>query len=268
MSSFKKANQKKKQYTLSKSDIDFYKMTGVFAIACIFVLLVMKMQSSRIERIASGLNLTHEAYGFLRSPLFIVPAVIVAAASAVWFILCKIKKTDETKKIFTSTNCLSIVAYIAFFALCFGVNKGAGLHGFFITTTIVLAVIYYISKFYNSDFVFYSVMTAFFALSVYLLAVRFESAFVALKIVIILAGLASCIFFTKKISSLKISKKRKASFLTFPAYIPVVLGAVFLFWRYFTVNSALFLTLNTMLLVLFAQYIVFAIVYTIRLIRD
>lgn len=267
MSSFKKANQKK-QYNLSKSDIDFYKMTGVFAIACIFVLLVMKMQSSRVERTASGLNFTHNVYEFLRSPMFIVPAAIAAVLSVVWFIVSKVKNTDESKRIFTSTNCLSIVAYLAFFAGCFGINKGAGLHSFFIAATIALAVIYYISKFYNSDFVFYSVITAFFAVSVYLFAVRFEPVFVVLKILIIVAGVVCCILFTKKINALKVSKKRKASFLTFPAYIPAVLGSVFLFWRYFTVNRALFLTLSTMMIVLFIQYIVFAIVYTIRLIRD
>ena len=35
---------------LKKADIDFYKMTGVFAIACIFVLLVLKMESTLVAR--------------------------------------------------------------------------------------------------------------------------------------------------------------------------------------------------------------------------
>lgn len=244
-------------------------MTGVFAIACVFVLLVLKMQDTVTERIASGRNLTYNFYAFCHSPLFAAAAVIALAASIGWFVYCKKKKVDESFRICSSTDCLVIVGYLIFFTLCFGTEIGSMLHGFFVAVTIALAVLYYASKIYKSDFIFYSSVTAVFAVCIYLWGLIFEPHIIALKLAVIAAGVASCIVFSKKLSALKLTKKTKASFLVFPAYISLALGAVFLFWgRLFNLMSPLFLSRTIMLIILFAQYIIFAIVYTIRLIKE
>lgn len=267
LSSFKKKS--KGNYVLRKSDVDFYKMTGVFAICCVFVLLAIKMQDTVTERFASGRNLTQNFYNLCHTPLFIVTAIAAAAASVVWFIYCRKKHVDESFRILSSTNCLAIVGYLAFFTLCFGTGRGISLHGFFIAVTIALAVLYYASKIYKSDFIFYSCVTAVFAVCIYLWGLNFSIHIIAIKVVMIAATVAACVIFGKKISQLKITKKTKASFLVFPAYISLVLGGVFLFWgRLFTLLSPLFLSRTVMLAILFVQYIVFAIVYTIRLIKE
>ncbi len=267
MSSFKKKS--KGNYVLRKSDVDFYKMTGVFAICCVFVLLVLKMQDTVTERIASGKNLTHNFYMLCHSPLFWVLSVAAVAASVGWFCYCKKKSIDESFRIFSSVDCLAIVGYLAFFTLCFGTGRGSSLHGFFIAITIVLAVLYYASKIYKYDFIFYSAVTAVFAVCIYLWGLNFEAFYVVIKLAAIVLAAAACVLFNKKIKALKITKKTKASFLVFPAYISLVLGGVFLFWgRFFTLLSPLFLSRTIMLAILLVQYMVFAIVYTIRLIKE
>lgn len=267
MSSFKR--KKQDRYALSKSDIDFYKMTGVFAIVCVFVLLTLNMQSSQTEHIASGKDLTYNFYSFCHTPLFVVMALALAAGALAWFIYCKVKKIDESKKIFTSTNCLSIAAYLALFCACFGFVEGSTLHGFFIAVTIGAAVLYYVSKLYNADFVVFSAVTAVFAMATNLFAMMFELHIVIIKLAVIVLGIVSCIYFHKKIDSLKVSKQKKASFLKFPVYIPLALGAIFLFWAGIPgLQNVLFLNRSMMMVVLLVQYIVFAIVYTIRRIKD
>ena len=110
MSSFKK--KKQSLQVLSKSDIDFYKMTGVFALACIFVLLALKMQNSRIERIMSGKDLTYNFYMFCKTPLFAVIAAAAVIGAVAWFTVCRVKKYDESGSLFTSANCLVLVGYL------------------------------------------------------------------------------------------------------------------------------------------------------------
>lgn len=267
MSSFKR--KKQDRYALSKSDIDFYKMTGVFAIVCVFVLLALNMQSSQTEHISSGKDLTYNFYSFCHTPLFVVMAVALAAGALAWFIYSKVKKVDESGKIFTSTNCLCIAAYLALFCACFGLVQGSRLHGFFIAVTIGAAVLYYVSKLYNADFVIFSAVTAVFAMAVNLFAMMFDLHILVIKVVIIALGVVSCVYFHKKIDSLKVSKQKKASFLKFPVYIPLALGALFLFWAGIPgLQNMLFLNRSMMMMVLLVQYIVFAIVYTIRRIKD
>ena len=93
--------------------------------------------------------------------------------------------------------------------------------------------------------------------------------------------MAAVVIFRKKLSCLKVSKQTKSKFLVFPCYIVLALGAVLLFWAYFQnmeffrsssamlkVQSVIFLNRSMMLAGLFTQYVVFAIVYTVRRIRD
>lgn len=263
MSSFKK--KKESRYALSKADIDFYKMTGVFALACIFVLLALKMQNSRTEIVESGKDLTHNFYSLCHTPLFLVIAAVAAVGAVAWFVFCRVKNIDESKRLFTSTNCLSLVAYLGFFTMCFGVREESGNHVFFVVMTIVAAALYYVSKIFNPDFVVYSVVTAVFAVSIQLFALNFEAVIIVLKILIVALTAAASVYFNKKIKSLKVSKKRKASFLTFPVYVSLAIGTVSLFLKIVpTVN----VTRTAMLALLLVQYIVFAIVYVVKLIKE
>ena len=208
---------------------------------------------------------TYNFYMFCKTPLFAVLATVLVIGSAGWFAYCRMKKVDESRRIFTSYNCLSIAAYLVFFFLCFGLKDGSTNHGFFIATTIVLAGMYYVSKFYNPDFVVYTVVTAVFAISIYIFALYFEPQMIVAKALIVIAMAIGAYFANKRISNFKVSKKRKASFMTFPVYVSLAIGTVCLFIR---LIPGINLARTTMLALLLAQYIVFAIVYTIKLIRE
>ena len=277
---------------LKKSDIAFYRMTGVFAIACIFVLLVLRMESTLFLKESSGENLTYNLNRVFTSPWFIVPAVMVFAASVVWFVYNKKKKTDESTRLFTSTNALVVAIYLASFVLCFGVSKSSDMHGFFITYTVIAAIIYYVSKIYNYDFTLFSSVTAVNVLAVYLLANRFSALFVFVKLVIVALSVAAVFLFNKQINGMKLSKKRKESYLIYPAYVSAAMGAVFMFIRFLSTLSSYFsigsfetaetspalavkiadfaasVDLKVMFMAFLIEYIVFAIIYTLRLIRD
>ena len=273
LSQLKKRHEEK--YVLKKADIDFYKMTGVFAIACVFVLLVIKMKDTGLERIASGKNLTYNFYTFCHTPLFGVVAAIAFAAALGWFLYSRIKKVDESHRIFTSTNCLSVVLYLLFFSACFGSERATTLHSFFVISTICLALLYYASKIYKPDFIVYSIVNAVMAVTTYLWAMRFEAHIVVIKLIIAAAGVVFVVFFKRKLAELKVTKHTKASFMVFPCYIALVLGIIFMFWAYiqtmpvlFKIQSAIFLNRSMMLALIFAQYIVFAIIYTVKRIKD
>lgn len=292
MSILKNRRKNDAKRPLKKSDIDFYKMTGVFAIACIFVLLVLNMESTSMLSAASGENLTFNFYRVLSSTWFAVLGVIALAACVGWFVYSKKKAVDESGRIFTSTNCLALALYLLVFALCFGTNKASGMHGFFITFTVICAVVYYVSKIYNADFTLFSVITAVNVLAVYLLVYRFSALYVIVKLALIAASVAAIVLVDKKIKGMKLSKKRRDSYLIFPSYVSAALGAVFMFVRFLTTlpsyyaaglsedahgvpafvlnisNLATSVDMNVMFMVFLVEYIVFAIIYTLRLIRD
>ena len=269
MSSFKLKNKNVKP-TLSKADIDFYKMTGVFAIACVFVLLTMRMEGTMLERMSSGQNLTYNFYRFFNSVAFVIVAAVALLGAVAWFAVSKVKKVDESKRLFTSTNCLSIVIYMLFFSVCLGYKMHSNLHGFFIASTVVLAALYVISKIYDYDFVLYSGVSGILTLMLYLAAGNFEPAFMAAKIVVSLLAVAAIVAVRARIHTLKVSKKKKMSYIFVPSYIAALLGIIFMFCRLFTYNvaSLQFLNGSIMVMVMCIQYIVFAIIFTIRLIRE
>lgn len=277
---------------LSKSDIDLYKMTGVFAIACIFVLLVLRMESTLILREASGDNLTYNVRMFCSNPLFLVPAACVLAAAVVWFAYAKVKKIDESGRIFTSTNALSLALYLTVFVLCFGAKRIGDMHGFFISLTVIGAVTYFVSKIYRTDFTLFTTVTAANVLAVQLSANRFDIVFILAKIAVIAVSFASIVMCSKKIKSMKLTKKRKSSFLIAPAYVSAAMGAVFMFVRFLSTLAAYVplsaeetatgssgavvaiadfaaaIDMKVMFMAFLFEYIIFAIVYTLRIIKE
>lgn len=262
------ATKKNNVTTLRKSDIDFYKMSGVFAIACVFIMLTLKMSSTITEYRKTGANVTYNIYKFFQHPAVWVIGAVVAIAAVVWAVYCKKNKIDERMKIFSSINAVSLVAYLAVFALCFGTVENSDKHSFFIVFTIVAAVLYYISKSFHLDFIFYSVFNALLALFVNFLAYRVSPLYIAIKVLLVVAFLIFAIVFKKKYANTH-RKNKKYDYLFAPAFVSLAFFAVFMFAPLFArFYSPYIISSATMLTVMMIQYIVFGIVYTIRLIRQ
>ncbi len=257
------ASKNKKNVQLKKADIDFYRMTGVFAIACVFIVLVLKMNSTMVLYHSTGNNMTYNFYMLCKNPVFAVFAGLVAAAGIAWFVLSRIQKKDESMKLIRSSDALVLIGYLAVFWLSFGVRINSQNHMFFIAFTIIASVLYYISRLYKSDFLFYSTLNALFALVLYFTADKAGTGYTVFKAVLIALSVAAIMLFPKKNKShFKNSKHNKALFYI-PSYVSLLMFVVFLFIREFT-----FITVNAILVIMLVQYIIASIVYTIRLIRE
>ncbi len=261
------AKQKSKKVALKKSDIDFYKMTGVFGIACVFIVLTLKMQSTMVFPMASGKNLTFNIFSLFQSPVFLGICAVLAMTVVCWFFLSRTRKIKESQRLFSSYDALFLTLYLAVFYVCFGLKSGSTQHTFFLSFTIIASLLFYIFKLYKFDFFFFSIMNALFAFAIHFLADYFSTpAQIGAKCMVILAGAAiSAVVIVKTKAKLKNSKR---TFLFFPVFISLVFFAAFMFWKMFTMNSELFLTKKAMLVIMLIQYLIAAIVYTIRLIRE
>ena len=259
---------KNKNVQLRKADIDFYRMSGVFAIACVFIFYVLKMSATMTNYHSTGKNLTYNFYQLCRNPIFIIFAAAVAIGAIVWFAISRIKGKDESMKLFRSSDAVVLVGYLAVFALCFGVHVNSLNHSFFIAFTIIASILFYISRLYKADFTFYSCLNAFFAFAIYFIADKAGTSYTITKIaLVILSAAAILVFWKKNKSHFKNSKHNKMLFCI-PSYISLIIFAAFLFLRAYTYQSIHALTVNAMLVILLVQYLIAGIVYTIRLIRE
>ena len=195
-------------------------------------------------------------------------AAIVAVGAFVWFALYRTKKVNESMSLFRSYDAVALVVYCAIFYLCFGLHINSLNHTFFIAFTIIASVLFYISRLYKSDFIFYSTLNALFAFVLYFIADKISVQMTIVKIVLIALSVLAIVIFSKKNKShFKSSKHNKALFYI-PSYVSLVLFVTFLFIRAFTYQSIHVLTVNAMLVIMLVQYLISAIVYTIRLIRE
>ena len=272
-----KLSPKKNTNTFSpatrKNEVDFWKKSILFFAFVGIVMFILSVSSSLVERHASGNNIAYEMYNLFRSPVYIVIVAILFIASTVWMVYTKfIKKQDESLRYFSSLNAFVIMLYVAGFSLYFGirlVNSNEACT-FILALTVALAIIYYVSKMYHPDFLLYTVETFILALLLYRYWHVYTIPGIVGKALLIVAFAAVGIVFTrvfKKYTSRAVNNK-KITALCYPYWISLALWAVFMFIKVHDPASIAVINLATMLTVLLVQYIVFAIVYTIRLIRE
>lgn len=273
-----KLSQGKKTNTnsIKKSDVDFYKMSSMFFILCAMVLLIMRVSTTLAQRHASGLNMAYELYKLFRHPVYIAVVSLLLVASAVWVVVSKVKKTDESLRVLSSVNALALMLYVAYFSAYFGVKivNNASDCMFILAVTVVLALLYYVSKIYHQDFLLFSLENALLAGLLYkywhVYTARGIAGKVLLVIVFAAVGIVASWYIKKNCTKHPSQRIKQRSLLFFPYYISLAFWTVFMFIKISDVTGEAPLSINstTMLTVMLAQYIVFAIVYTIKLIRE
>ena len=273
-----KLSQGKKTNTnsIKKSDVDFYKMSSMFFILCAMVLLIMRVSTTLAQRHASGLNMAYELYKLFRHPVYIAVVSLLLVASAVWVVVSRVKKTDESLRVLSSVNALAPMLYVAYFSAYFGVKivNNASDCMFILAVTVVLALLYYVSKIYHQDFLLFSLENALLAGLLYkywhVYTTRGIAGKVLLVIVFAAVGIAASWYIKKNCTKHPSQRIKQRSLLFFPYYISLAFWTVFMFIKISDVTGEAPLSINstTMLTVMLAQYIVFAIVYTIKLIRE
>lgn len=267
MSSKLSQTKSKNNNKMTKSDVRFYKMSSLFFLICAIVLFVLKIMDSVSYRISTGKNLSYELYTLFRNPVYIIAVLILLIASAAWLIVSKVKKYDESYMIVSSINALSIMLYIAGFSAFYGIKGRLDPTEsvFIIAVTVALALIYYISKIYKPDFLIFSIENALLALLLYKYQYVTGVRGITGKVLLIIAFVAIGFVAGHTFSNIKsrIQKGKRKTLVLFPYFVSLVIWSVFMF-----ATGIDFFTTGIMLSILLVQYIAFAIVYTIKLIKE
>ena len=270
---------KKKQTTsasLKKSDMDFYKMSALFFLLCCALLLILKVSTTLTMRQASGENMAYELYKLFRHPAYIAAVGVLFVGSVVWTIVVRVKKINESFRVFSSLNALALMLYVAGFSVYFGVhivNNPADCM-FALAVTIALALLYYVSKFFHRDFLMFSVENALLALLLYrywhVYTVRGIVGKVLLVIAFAAAGAALGNYLKKQLSRPHTGKgkDKNSTALVFPYFVSLAIWTVCMFIKLPDIKGAPLIPSGVMLTILLIQYLVFAIIYTIKLIRE
>lgn len=256
-----------------KNEVDFWKKSILFFIIVGIVMFIMSISSSLVERQASGNNIAFELYNLFRNPVYIAVVAVLFVASAVWLVYSKlIKKQDESLKYFSSLNAFLIMLYVVFFSLYFGIRlvNSAVDCTYMLALTVALAIVYYASKMYHRDFLVYTVETFILAFLLYKYWHVYTIPGIVGKVLLIIAFAAVGVVFGsyfKKYTSRAVNIK-KFTALFYPYWISLAIWSVFMFIKIYNPASVAVINLATMLTILLVQYIIFAIVYTIKLIRE
>ena len=163
--------------------------------------------------------------------------------------------------------------YVTGFSAFFGVRivNNASSCMFALTATIVLALLYYISKIYHLDFLVFSIENALLTLLLYRYWPIYTTRGIVGKILLIVAFAAVGIAFVpylKKCQTRPHHASKGDAPLMFPYFVSLVIWTVFMFIKLPDILGEPLVHSDTMLTVMLVQYIVFAIIYTIKLIRE
>ncbi len=266
----KKNDTNKKVHALSKSDVDFYRMCIIFAIVCAFVMLVLRMSATMTARHESGANLTYNFYMLCKQPWFLIVSALAGAAAVAWFAYSRAKKVDERYRVFTSVDALALAVYTGVFFVTFGFKLNSNYHMFFLLVTVIAAGVFFVGKIYRRDFLFFTVMNGAFAVLIYTIASKVGALYIAAKLALLIAAVVVSLYFSSKNTTrTKSSKKNGRALLFTPVFVSIAIWAVCMFWQLVVnLTSKMYLSEPRMLVILLAQYLVAAIIYTIRLIRE
>lgn len=268
MSSKLSKTNKKQVNKMSREDAVFYRMSSFFFILCAVVLFIVRIMDTASLRISTGRNMAYTLYNLFRNPIYIGVVAVLLVATLAWMTITKVKKIDEGRRIFTSTNAFALMLYLAGFSFYYGSSGGrttAADSIFALTVTIILGLIYFISKIYHKDFLVFSAQNAVFALLIYRYFDISGTKGLIGKILLVVAALILGIVFARKLSGKpsKIKSGKSYTYFTIPYFVSLVLWGVCMFLNFVNPVSR-----GILLTALLIQYVIFAIVYTIKLIRE
>lgn len=269
MSSKLSKSNNKQVYKMSKNDAVFYRTSSLFFILCAIVLFIVRIMDTASLRISTGENMAYKLYNLFRNPVYIGVIAVLLVASFAWMIISKVKKTDESRRILTSVNALSLVLYVIAFSFYYGSSGGrtsVSESVFALTVTIVLGLIYFISKIYHKDFLVFSIENAVLSLLLYRYFDVSGTKGIIGKILLIVAALIIGIVVARKFSLAEATRKikiKRYTLMSFPYFVTLAIWAISMF-----LNGVDFVSRGILLAVMLIQYILFAIVYTIKLIRE
>lgn len=245
------ANKKNKSNKQYKEDVLFFRMSALFIAACIAMIGIFR------------LNGTHFALDFWRlsrNPAYIAVVAVIFAAALIYALICRKNKKDESEKTFSSLNLLSVASYILVVSLYWGFAQKTSAWAL-LFATICAMLLYLINNIFKKDFFIFSLSNVIFVAAIWMFS--FEGIFYTIIAALVLALSAYMCFYAYKTEK---DNAKKENLCVFPVYVSFVIAAAIIVFRYFIVSPVLTSSLVTAILIF--QYIIFGILYTIRLIKE
>ena len=243
----------KEQEKMYRADILSFRMSALFILAVIMTVVLFNLRSS-ILRV--------EIYSLSRKTVGRIVASCIPVLPIVWFLICKLRKVDESLRLISSANVACVVTYICALFLYWGTTYHPLPLAF--SLTICLPLLYFIYNMFEKDFFVFSLSNFVFASALYLTRTT-ELAGIARIIVIIAAGAALSLsavmcYHSYRLSN-KLIKNKKYKYTFTPVYVSFVLAVVLVSLS----NVMNIAFVNQYKWYAFAaQYIIFAIYYIIK----
>ena len=255
---------KNKKNTVSnryKEDIITFRMSSLFVLACAAIV--------GIFRLNDGKNLL-AFYRLVHTTAYTVTVLLLLAASAAYLLYNKINKVDESARSYSSFNFFSVMLYVCGVSFYCGYmnNPSAWV---LITATIGLSLLYMIFHIYERDFFLFTLSNLVFLTTVWTFSIGSVFNAIVSGCLVVLSALC-CVY------SYKQSKKqpRGAKLRLEPIYISFLIAMVLLVLEIVggirtAVDAAgLGASVGDAFIygVMFFQYLVGGIYYTIKLIKE
>ncbi len=255
----KKFNKAKKQINVAdkhlKEDIIFFKSSVLFLLLCAAVLFTLRVDGMSKTFYMMTASFLPYAYGNVQL-LFIFGVLTVAAA--VYYVVCRKNKKDESMSYFSSTNMLCLAAFCEAYCFTYHID-GSSVK--LLVLTFVCGVLYYINKFYNSDVVWYYLFNVLLCYNLWSFFGTAASSRPALGIVLKafgVIGIVAVCYFAYKAKA----KAEKSQFIVWPfAMTAVIFVALAVLCGISTITTTL------AMVVMLVQFIAAGVYYTIKLLK-
>ena len=252
-----------------KEDILFFKMTGMFFIACFLIAFFLRLANAQGR---GEDNAALNFYNLCKNPVYLAVLGVLFVLAVVFFIYRKVSRKDEKNKYLASINLVALTGYALFCSVAYTHISQPIIP--LLIGTAVLIVLYYIFYIFKRDFFIFSVIAAVFAGILWIFAGKIDLGSVIAKVAFAVLGLAACLFFDLYHRKSAVRKQtteanhgkaaRKHASLTFwPCYVLFAVFAVLLFGTPYLPLGTLSIMI-TMLVIFIAA----GLFYTIRLIQE
>ena len=238
-------------------DISFFKSSVLFLMLCAVVLFTLRVDEigSRTFAMMTASWLPF-AYGHVQL-LFIFGVLTIA--SAVYFIICRKNKKDESLSYISSLNLLCLSGFCTLYCFTFSLDMSSIK---LLVVTAVCGAFYYITKFYDKDFVYFYLFNVLLCFNIWSLFGNAASSRPALSVILKLAGIigiAAVCYFT-------FAAKKKAGKVSFNIW-PFAVSAIFFAALAVLMLTVQFVTPTVALVVMLIQFVAAAVYYTVKVLN-
>lgn len=237
-----------------KEDIQFFKSSMMFLLLCGVILFTLRLADFGKAFYMMTASWLPFAYDHIQMK-FIFGVLTVAAAA--FFVVRRVKKTDESMKYLSSLNLLCISGFCLLYCFVYGLDQSVTK---LIVLTVICGVLYYIKKFFNCDFVLFYIFNVMLCFDLWCFFAPGVSSKPVLMLLLKIFGVLATLAVLGYAIYTKTKGDKKAKFIIWPyavsGVLAVVLATICL--------TASVLTSTYAVVVMLIQFIVMGVYYTVK----